>query len=56
MPTIAELAREYDMQPYELRAFADDMLDSVADDVTEIPAETERTLRDALDGVSGQHD
>lgn len=46
--TINELAREFAMQPYELRAWADDLLDGMADDTAEIPAETEAIIRAAM--------
>jgi hypothetical protein len=46
MTTITDLAREFNTTPYELRAFADDMLDGLAD-TDEIPADTEAVLREA---------
>lgn len=51
--TIAELAAEYNLTPYGLRAYADDLLDGLKGDDAEIPAETERTLRDALAQAEG---
>jgi hypothetical protein len=47
MTTIAEIAREFRMQPYELRAFADDLLNDLTDN-DEVPATTETILREAL--------
>lgn len=47
MATIASLARELGMQEYALRAFADGLLDGLAD-ADEVPAETEQTLREAF--------
>jgi len=46
MATIASLAREFDMQPYELRALAD--LHSVVDDETALDDETEAFVRDLV--------
>lgn len=51
MATIDSLAAEYSMTAYGLRAFADDLLDDVADDFTAIPAEVEDILREALTTV-----
>ena len=47
MATIASLARELGMQEYELRAFADDLLDGLAS-ADEVPAETEQMIREAI--------
>jgi len=47
MATIASLAREFGMQEYELRAFADDLLDGLAS-ADEVPAETEQMIREAI--------
>jgi len=47
MTTIESLAQEFSTQPYELRAFADDLLDGLGD-TDEIPADAETTLREAL--------
>ena len=45
--TVENLAREYDMQPEELRAFADDLLDDLHDgDV--IPLDVADFIIDAL--------
>ncbi len=41
------------MDAYGLRAFADDLLDGMEHDDVEIPADTERTLREALDSTQG---
>lgn len=46
MTTIRDLANEFDAQPYELVAFADDLLDGLAE-TDEIPADAEATIREA---------
>lgn len=48
MTTINALAAEFDMQTYELRAFADDLLDATPFDTDEIPADTEAFIREAI--------
>jgi hypothetical protein len=48
MTTINELAREHGMHPYALREFSDDLLDGVEGDDGEVPADTERAIREAL--------
>ena len=49
MYTISTLAAEFDMQPYELRAWADDLLDGVTDDQSVIPSAIEAGLRAAFE-------
>lgn len=48
MTTINELAREHGMHPHALRVFSDDLLDGVETDDGEVPADAERTIREAL--------
>jgi len=50
MTTINALAAELGFQPYGLRAFADDLLDSIEDDRAEIPADVEAIIREAATG------
>lgn len=48
MTTIQTLATELGFDnAYGLRAFADDLLDSIPDDRDEVPADVEQILRDA---------
>jgi polyhydroxyalkanoate synthesis regulator phasin len=48
MSTIQDLAREFGMQEYELRAFADDLLDRYETPTEEIDPEIEQTIREAM--------
>lgn len=48
MATVRQLAEEFGFQPFELRAFADDMLDAVENDTDEVPEATEATIREAI--------
>lgn len=51
MTTIADLAREFNAQPFEIAAFAD--LGAVADDF-EVDADTEAMIREALAGTDAE--
>lgn len=53
MTTIEELANEYNLTAYGLRAYADDLLDGLEGDDSEMPEDTEKTLRAALDLAGG---
>lgn len=48
MSTVQSLAREFGMQEYELRAFADDLLDRYETSTEEIDPQVERTIREAI--------
>lgn len=48
MSTIQDLAREFGMQEYELRAFSDDLLDRYETSTEEIDPEIEQTIREAM--------
>lgn len=54
MTTIRDLASEFDMQPFELRAFADDLLTAIESDADEISADTEAIIREALASAPAQ--
>lgn len=55
MATIRSLADEFGMQPYGLRAFANGYIEA-ADDMTELDAETEAFLREAITHVTTDED
>jgi polyhydroxyalkanoate synthesis regulator phasin len=48
MSTIQDLAREWGMQEYELRAFSGDLLDRYETPTEEIDPEIEQTIREAM--------
>lgn len=48
MTTVASLAAEYGMQPYELEVFSDDLIPVDTGDDYELPADVEAMLREAL--------
>lgn len=57
MTTIQTLATELGFDsPYGLRAFADDLLDSIPDDRDEVPADVEQILRDAAAQATADQD
>jgi len=53
MTTLKTLATELGFDSYGLRAFADDLLDSIEDDRAEVPADVEQILRDAVAATAG---
>lgn len=47
MSTIKLLAEEFGAQPYELRAFAGDVIPDGLSDLDELPEDAEATIREA---------
>lgn len=57
MTTIRALAAELGFRnSYDLRAFADDMLNDIPDDQGEVPAEIESVIREAVEAVNSAAD